>query len=192
MDWLSPASAGKSLVGELTAMHVAAECGKDALIILPYVSIVEERFRALEPLSARLGLTLEIYAGPRGRFPPVVRRTSRTLYIATIEKAAGIIDAFAELPGAGLGNLGLVVVDELHMLGQGDRGATLEMLLHKALRRAGPGLAAIGLSATISNLTEVATFLDAIVFDEAFRPVTLKEMIKVREEQELTAALTYI
>ncbi len=51
--------------------------------------------------------------------------------------------------------VGLVVVDELHMIGSGPRGALLEIILGK-VKSACPELKIVGMSATIKNMDEMA------------------------------------
>ena len=53
---------------------------------------------------------------------------------------------------------GLVVVDEIHMVGEGKRGATLETLLCKLLLAPiSPRI--VAMSATIGNINELSYFL---------------------------------
>ena len=97
-----------------------------------------------------LGFNVEIFAGSRGRTPlkpppplhdaaassstppslfPSSASRNRTVFIATIEKANGIVAHCLETRT--LNRFGLVVVDELHMIGTGSRGAILEETLTK-------------------------------------------------------------
>ncbi|XP_073238132.1 helicase POLQ-like [Porites lutea] len=77
-----------------------------------------------------------------------------------------------------ISTLGLLVVDELHMLGEAGRGATLEMCLAKVLF-ASSTTQIIGMSATLSNIADLKEFLKAEVYSNDFRPVELKEFVKV-------------
>ena len=57
-------------------------------------------------------------------------RCRNVAFVATIEKATGLINSFLE--EGRVGEVGLVVVDEAHMLGdQGGRGALLESTITK-------------------------------------------------------------
>lgn len=138
-----------------------------------------------------LDFLVEEYAGSKGAIPPVSRRMRNSVYVATIEKACGIIHHLVK--DDRLDELGLVIVDEVHMLGEPQRGATLEMTLNKVLHCA-PDLQVVAMSATIGNLEEVGQYLRAHVYRRQFRPVALQEFVVMGsevfvpcpEEQKLT------
>jgi replicative superfamily II helicase len=69
----------------------------------------------------------------------------------------------------------LVIVDELHMIGSGPRGAILEEALTKLVPTQ-TGL--VGLSATIGNLAAVASFLRAESYIGDFRARPLNEYVR--------------
>ncbi|KAJ8025431.1 Helicase POLQ-like [Holothuria leucospilota] len=171
-----PTSGGKTLVAEILIFQQLLCHRKDAMLILPYVSIVQEKVSSLSVLAVELGFLVEEYAGTKGAIPPRRRRKKNTLFVCTIEKAHSLINSL--ITEKRIDSVGLVVVDELHMLGDGSRrGASLEATLSK-LRYLGMSQI-IGMSATLSDIEDLCHFLDAEVYTSQFRPVELTEFIKI-------------
>ena len=175
-----PTSGGKTLVAELMLMRELLLNRRDAVLVLPYISIVQEKLRALRPFAESLRFVVEEYAGGRGSVPIKKRRSMRTIYLCTIEKANVVITSLFEADR--LQEIGLFVIDELHMIGDGTaRGVTLETLIVKTKLAAAKSSASIrflGMSATLTNFPDLSRFLDAEVIRDNFRPVQLKEFVK--------------
>ncbi|XP_041267886.1 helicase POLQ-like isoform X6 [Onychostruthus taczanowskii] len=73
-----------------------------------------------------------------------------------------------------------IVQEKLHMLGAGSRGAVLEITLAKLLYTS-KKTQIIGMSATLNNVGDLQKFLQAKYYTNNFRPVELKEYIKIRD-----------
>lgn len=174
----APTSAGKTLVAELLLIKRVLESRKKGIIILPFVSLAREKMFALQALLQDLPIRVMGFMGSQSP-PGGLKRAD--LAICTIEKANGLINRALE--DGSLSDIGCVVVDELHLLGDPSRGYLLELLLTKirymSFKEPNCDIQIIGMSATLPNLDLLALWLDADLFKTDFRPVPLTETIKV-------------
>uniref|UniRef100_A0A673ZWZ2 DNA polymerase theta n=1 Tax=Salmo trutta TaxID=8032 RepID=A0A673ZWZ2_SALTR len=180
----APTSAGKTLVAELLMLKRVLETRRKALFILPFVSLAKEKMTYLQSVFSEAGVCVEGYMGGRtapGGF------NSLDIAVCTIEKANSLLNRLIEEDSMDL--LGVVVVDELHMVGDSGRGYLLELLLTKiryiALKHntnngsLSEGVQIVGMSATLPNLSLLAGWLDAELYQTDYRPVPLKQRLKV-------------
>ena len=126
-----PTSGGKTLVAEILILREILCKKRDAILVLPYVAIVQEKVRlvmygccacsnyvyiflqvrGLAQFAVELDFLVEEYAGAKGTFPPKVRRKRNTLFVCTIEKAHSLLNSLIENDRQQ--QVGLVVVDEV-------------------------------------------------------------------------------
>jgi DNA polymerase theta len=165
-----PTSSGKTLVAEVMLLRCLTNQKKKALFILPFVALIHEKAKALRDFGRDLNFPVEEYCATQGLLPPP---PNAQLAIATPEKANSYVNGLFEENR--ISELGLVVVDEFHMVGEAGRGATLEVLLAKLLSWGKVQI--VAMSATIANLEDLRRWLGADVFQADFRPVPLQEHV---------------
>jgi len=173
----APTSAGKTLVSEILMLKTVLERGKKVLLILPFISVVREKMFYMQDLLTPAGYRVE---GFYGGYTPPGGFESLHVAICTIEKANSIVNKLMEQ--GKLETIGMVVVDEVHLISDKGRGYILELLLAKILymsRRNGLQIQVITMSATLENVQLLQSWLDAELYITNYRPVALKEMIKV-------------
>lgn len=83
----------------------------------------------MAPFALKFNFLVEEYTAGRGRCPPPQRWKRKSIFISSIEKAAVLFDSLIDADRAN--EIGLVVIDELHLIGDKGRGSTLEALLAK-------------------------------------------------------------
>ncbi|XP_058128388.1 helicase POLQ-like [Anopheles ziemanni] len=174
-----PTSGGKTLVVEILMLREIICRLRNVMFVVPYVSSAQEKLIALTPFSIELQFLLEEYTGGRGQCPPLKRHRKNTIFVCTIEKSLILMNSLIEVGRAD--EIGLIVIDELHMIGEQRHGGTLEMLITK-VQSLRAGIQIVGMSASIGNLGELARFMLADVYCRENRPVELKEYIKWGED----------
>ncbi len=176
----APTSAGKTLVAELLMLKCVLETKRKGIFILPFVSIAHEKLNYLQAILEPQGVRVGGFIGnqsPPGGFSSV------DIAICTIEKANSLANRLLE--ERTISDLGVVVVDELHMIGDQHRGYLLELLLTKLIYterkrdNCSKNIQVIAMSATLPNIDTLAKWLNAEVYCTDFRPTPLQEMVKI-------------
>ncbi|MGB7544804.1 MAG: ATP-dependent DNA helicase [Methanothrix sp.] len=167
-----PTASGKTLLAEL-AMLRAALAGLRSLYIVPLRALASEKYESFKKFRD-LGVAVGISTGD---FDKKEERLGRNqIIIATSEKA----DSLMRNGASWVRDLSVLVVDEIHLLNDPGRGPTLEMTITK-LRRSNPELQVIGLSATVANAGEIASWLAADMVCSDWRPIRLREGVICNE-----------
>ena len=158
-----PTASGKTLVAEMAMHHQAGRGGK-CLYIVPLRALASEKF---EEFSGK-GLRVGIATGDFDRRDEYLGRND--IIVATSEK----VDSLLRNRTPWLAEVTLLVLDEVHLIDDPSRGATLEMVIAK-LRHKNPAIQIIALSATIGNPGDLAGWLGAELVESDWRPVDLRE-----------------
>ncbi|RJX43642.1 DEAD/DEAH box helicase [Halonotius aquaticus] len=155
-----PTASGKTLIAQL-AMLTADGPG---LYIVPLRALATEKHATFSELP---GVDVGIATGDYDS--PAAELADHDIVVATSEK----VDSAIRNGASWVDDIGCVVVDEVHLLGQADRGPTLEVTLAH-LRRLTPGVQLVALSATVANADEIADWLGAKLVESDWRPVDLR------------------
>ena len=164
----TPTASGKTLIALMAASIHLVRGGK-ILYLVPLRALASEKLQEIQELLCKgSGFKVAASTGDYDSSDPWLAKYD--IIVATNEKADSLLRHRAEW----IDDLTMIVFDELHLLGDEDRGPTLEMVITKLKRRLGD-FQTLGLSATISNAEELAEWLGAKPIISDWRPVPLKE-----------------
>lgn len=161
-----PTASGKSLIAYI-AIYREFIRGRKSMYIVPLRALASEKYEDLKRMSS-LGLKVAISVGDYDDSPDFIKRFD--VIVCTSEKADSL---FHHDPSI-MFDISLIVADELHLLGDENRGPRLETFL-SAARFMNPDTRILGLSATISNIGDIAGWLSAETVVSDFRPVVLEK-----------------
>ena len=130
-----PTSAGKTRVAELATLTALA-MGKRTMIVTPLRALSAQSERSFRSRFAPLGATVSSLYGKSGLSAgDADALRSHNIVVSTPEK----LDFALRSDPTTIDNVGLIVLDEGHLIGPGDREIHYEILVQRLLRRADAG-----------------------------------------------------
>ncbi len=163
----TPTASGKTLIAELAAMKNILEGRGKTIYIVPLIALANEKYREFKRKYGNLCKIALSIGDLDGSDPYLVEYD---FIICTAEK----LDSLIRHHSPWLSFVSLVVIDEIHLINDVERGPTLEILI-TVLKQVLKKVQLIGLSATIGNPKELADWLGAELVEDNWRPVPLKK-----------------
>ncbi|MDO0911149.1 DEAD/DEAH box helicase [Streptomyces sp. DT2A-34] len=163
---VAPTGAGKTPIGMVAALRAYFE-GRKAAWLVPQRSLTDELDRDLDFWRSH-GLRVVRLSGEHATDRVMIQQAD--VWVTTTEKFEALCRA-ASMREA-LADVGCLVVDEIHLLGDPVRGPVLEALLAR-VRESVADVRIVGLSATVSNAEDIAQWLNAQLVRVSWRPTRL-------------------
>ncbi len=167
----APTASGKTLIAMLAILNFLSNNKGKAIYLSPLRALAAEKFTEFKKLE-KVALANKVkVAISTGDFENIEKNLEKSnVLILTNEKMDSLIRHGAEW----IDSIGLVISDEVHLIGDESRGPTLEMILTQLkLLETKPQI--VGLSATITNSDEIADWLECTLVKNDWRPVPLSE-----------------
>ncbi len=173
----SATATGKTLVGEIAGLHNLVEGRGKLLFLVPLVALANQKYDRFDDLYGdRFDVTQRVgsnrISARTTRFDP-----DAEIVVGTYE---GVDHALRT--GKDLGDVGTVVIDEVHNLQDEDRGHRVDGLI--ARLRDAHDAQHIYLSATVGNPDALADALDARTVEYEERPVPIERHLTFADETE--------
>ena len=167
----APTASGKTLIATLAMISYLSKNKGKVIYLSPLRALASEKFLEFKKLE-KLSIGNKIRVGiSTGDFENAEKKLEKNnILILTNEKMDSIIRHGVEW----IDEIGLVISDEIHLIGDDSRGPTLEMILTQ-LKRLEHKPQILGLSATITNSNEIAEWLGCNLVNNEWRPVPLSE-----------------
>ncbi len=169
----TPTASGKTLVAELAMLNTILIKGGKAVYIVPLKALASEKFNEFSRKYKHL-IRIAMSVGDFDSADPFL--ADYDLIIMTSEK----FDSLIRHKAMWLAMVKVVIIDEIHLLNDVSRGPTLEILI-TVLKQLLKNIQIIALSATIGNPQELASWLNANLVVDYWRPVKLKKGVLIND-----------
>ena len=167
----APTASGKTLIAIIAMINYLSNKQGKVVYLSPLRALAAEKFsefQKLESLDFGKKIKVQISTGDYEFVDAGLEKSD--ILILTNEKMDSIIRHSPEW----IEDIGLVIADEVHLIGDEDRGQTLEVVLTKLkILKSKPQI--VALSATITNVDELSKWLDCKTVENTWRPVPLYE-----------------
>jgi replicative superfamily II helicase len=186
----APTASGKTALAELAICRTLRQNGT-ALFIAPLRALTNEKESEWDRFES-LGYSVYVVTGERELN---TRRAERAdILVMTPEKTDSATRKHDSARYSFITDIDCCVIDEVHLLDSDRRGGVLEVTVSRLRRLCDPRI--VALSATMSNIDDVAGWLDAssattFQFGEDYRPVELHRDIQLYTHGDNTFADKY-
>ena len=168
---VSATATGKSLIGEMAGVKNLLENRGKLLFLVPLVALANQKFDQLSAYR-ELGFQTSIRVGVSRIRMGKARNIAQSLNADIIAGTYEGIDQVIRTKKS-LGRVGTVVIDEVHMLEDAERGHRLAGMIAR-LKNAAPRAQFIFLSATVGNPAALAKRLGTTLVEYEVRPVPIE------------------
>ncbi|HRW83766.1 MAG TPA: DEAD/DEAH box helicase, partial [Methanothrix sp.] len=178
---VSATATGKSLVGEMAGIKNFLEGKGKLLFLVPLVALANQKYDQLSlyrDLGARTSIRVGVSRIKLGKAKRMSQDLNSEIIVGTYEGVDQVLRT-----GRSLGKVGTVVIDEVHMLEEKERGHRLSGLIAR-LRFTFPKAQFIYLSATVGNPKTLAEQLGSDLIDYQVRPVAIERHLIFAESRE--------
>jgi helicase len=166
----TPTASGKTLIATMAILKVV-EKGSKAVYLTPLRALASEKYDDLKVLEKLdLGRKIRVAVATSDYDSSGRELAGVDVIVLTNEKMDTLFRHNAEW----LGDVALFVSDEVHLIGDRERGPTLEMMLTK-IHKHYPQSQVVALSATVANSDEIADWLGCELVESDWRPTKLVE-----------------
>ena len=174
-----PTASGKTLIAMLAILSHLSKHKTKVVYLTPLRALTSEKFEEFKKLEKlNLGRKIKVALSTGDSKEKKEKLEDADVIFLTNES----MDANMAFQKDWIYDIGLVVSDEIHLIGDNTRGPTLEIILTRFksgfIGKNPPKI--IGLSATISNSDELADWLNCELVESTFRRVPLSEAVYSR------------
>lgn len=182
----APSGSGKTLIGEICAVHNVFQNFGKSVYLVPFKALATEKYIHFKNSYERFGINVELSVGDYDINDSKLEKAD--IIITTYEKMDSILRNFYDKDW--IFNISTLIIDEIHIIGESDRGPRLESLivrLNEFLNK--PQI--LGLSATIANPEFFNKWLSSLgnktyLITSEDRPVPLHYKIEVTQNKNST------
>ena len=174
----APTSSGKTLLGELALIKQVYQ-RKKGFFLVPMKALAEEKYNDFREKYNNFGIKVVLSSRDHREYDKDIGKGNFNIAIIVYEKLEQLLIRYPDL----LNYCGIVIIDEIQMLMEENRGEALEFLLthilnHKEKRkRLNEDLQIIGLSAVLGDVDILCKWLGAGKLLIRERPIELQEGI---------------
>lgn len=169
----TPTASGKTLIALLATAKTILDRNRKVVYLTPLRALASEKFaefKIFENMVKSDGNKVRVMVSTGDYDSSSADLKNGDIIILTNEKMDSVMRHGAEW----VDDVGLFVADEVHLLGDKERGPTLEMMLTK-VRMLQRDAQLLALSATVTNADDIASWLGCELINSNWRPTELIE-----------------